>query len=72
MALTIEGATLRVQQRVPTGTHVVVARELRRRLASALAGASIGTGKWDTPLPITTQQVGLETHRPPQPGGTAQ
>ncbi len=29
-----------------------VASELRRRLAAALVRESIGTGRWDTPLPI--------------------
>ncbi len=58
MGLAIEGATLRIQQRVPTGTHGPVASELRRRLAAALAEASIGTGRWDTPLPIATQEAG--------------
>ena len=32
----IDGASLRIQQRVPTGTHGPVASELRRRLAAAL------------------------------------
>jgi small conductance mechanosensitive channel len=51
----IEGASVRIQQRVPTGTHGPVASELRRRLAAALGAASIGTGRWDTPLPITSE-----------------
>ena len=50
----IDGASLRIQQRVPTGTHGPVASELRRRLAAALVSASIGTGRWDTPLPISS------------------
>ncbi len=54
----IDGASLRIQQRVPTGTHGPVASELRRRLAAALVSASIGTGRWDTPLPITTETLG--------------
>jgi small conductance mechanosensitive channel len=49
----LDGASLRIQQRVPTGTHGPVASELRRRLAAALASASIGTGRWDTPMPIS-------------------
>jgi small-conductance mechanosensitive channel len=56
--LTLEGASLRVQQRVAAGEHGPVASELRRRLASAFAAGSIGTGKWDTALPITTQEAG--------------
>jgi small conductance mechanosensitive channel len=53
-ALSIEGASLKIQQRVPTGMHGPVASELRRRLANALVAASIGTGRWDTALPIST------------------
>jgi hypothetical protein len=34
--------------------HGPVASELRRRLANALVAASIGTGRWDTALPIST------------------
>lgn len=56
--LTLEGATLRVQQRVVTGQHGPVASELRRRLAAALASDAIGTARWDTPLPIATGQSG--------------
>jgi moderate conductance mechanosensitive channel len=52
--LGIEGATLRLQRQVPTGTAGPVASELRRRLATALADASIAAGRWDTPLPIST------------------
>ena len=53
-AVGLDGASLRIQQRVPTGAHGPVASELRRRLAAELASASIGTGRWDTPLPITS------------------
>jgi hypothetical protein len=56
--LTLEGASLRVQQRVVAGEHGPVASELRRRLVKALGGASIGTGRWDTPLPISTAPTG--------------
>lgn len=52
--LSVDGASLRLQQRVTTGSHGPVASELRRRLALALATGSIGTGRWDTPLPIVT------------------
>jgi len=52
--LSVDGASLRLQQQVPTGTALPVASELRRRLANALVTASIGTGRWDTPLPIST------------------
>ena len=56
--LTLEGASLKVQQRVVAGEHGPVASELRRRLASAFAAGSIGTGKWDTALPVTMQEAG--------------
>jgi hypothetical protein len=52
--LSIEGASLRLQRQVPAGTAGTVASELRRRLANALATASIGTGRWSSPLPIST------------------
>jgi small-conductance mechanosensitive channel len=52
--LTLEGASLRLQRQVPAGTAGPVASELRRRLANALASASIASGRWDTPLPIST------------------
>ncbi len=55
--LGIEGASLRLQLRVLTGMHGPVASELRRRLAAALVSASIGTGRFDTPQPITTRPV---------------
>jgi hypothetical protein len=38
---------------VVTGQHGPVASELRRRLAAALAAGAIGTGRWDTPLPVS-------------------
>jgi small-conductance mechanosensitive channel len=56
-ALGIEGASLRIQLRVLTGLHGPVASELRRRLASALVSASIGTGRFDTPQPITNEPM---------------
>ncbi len=50
----MDGATIRLQQRVPAGAQTAVASELRRRLAAALVAASIGTGRWDTPMPIVS------------------
>jgi small-conductance mechanosensitive channel len=50
-----DGVSLRVQQRVLTGAQAAVASELRRRLSTALVAASIGTGRWDTPMPIISQ-----------------
>jgi small conductance mechanosensitive channel len=55
--LGIEGASLRIQLRVLTGMHGPVASELRRRLAAALVSASIGTGRFDTPQPITNEPM---------------
>jgi small conductance mechanosensitive channel len=48
----MDGAMVRLQQQVQTGAQGDVASELRRRLVAALASASIGTGRWDTPMPI--------------------
>ena len=48
----MDGATIRLQQRVRAGTQTAVASEFRRRLAAALVAGSIGTGRWDTPMPI--------------------
>ena len=53
----MDGASIRLQQRVPTGVQALVASELRRRLAGALVAVSIGTGRWDTPMPIVTHPV---------------
>ncbi len=53
----MDGASIRLQQRVPTGAQTAVASELRRRLAAALVAVSIGTGRWDTPMPIVTHPV---------------
>lgn len=54
-ALTLDGATVRIQQRVSPGAQMAVASAIRRRLAGTLADASVGIGRWDTPLPISTQ-----------------
>ena len=51
----MDGASIRLQQRVPTGVQAAVASELRRRLAGAFVEVSIATGRWDTPLPIVSQ-----------------
>ena len=50
----LDGATIRLQQRVPAGAQTAVASEFRRRLAAALVAGSMGTGRWDTPLPIVS------------------
>lgn len=57
----IDGPSVRIQQRVSTGSQGPVTSELRSRFVSALASASIGTGRWDTPLPITTEATGTGT-----------
>ena len=57
-AMTIDGASLRLQQRVATGTRMPVSSELRRRLIAAFAAESIGTARWDTPLPIVSEPPG--------------
>jgi len=48
-ALTLDGATIRVQRHVPPSERLVATSELRRRLLAAFTEASIGTGHWDTP-----------------------
>lgn len=50
-ALTIDGATIRVQRRVAPGQGGPVSGELRRRLIAALATESIETVRWDVPAP---------------------
>jgi len=55
--LTLDGATMRVQRRVPTGEGGAATSELRRRLAAALAAESVGTGRWDTP-PLAAEAAG--------------
>ena len=48
-ALTLDGATIRLQRRVPPGVRLEANSELRRRLSLAFAAESIGTGRWDSP-----------------------
>ena len=48
-ALTLDGATIRLQRRVPPAFRFEATSELRRRLTAAFAAESIGTGRWDTP-----------------------
>ena len=55
--LTLDGATLRVQRRVPPGEGGAATSELRRRLAAGLAAESVGTGRWDTP-PLMAEAAG--------------
>lgn len=59
----MDGATIRLQQRVPAGAQAAVASEFRRRLAAALVAGSIGTGRWDTPMPIVSQTNALPQAR---------
>ena len=61
--INMDGATIRLQQRVPTGAQVAVASEFRRRLAEALVAGSIGTGRWDTPMPIVSLPSALPQAR---------
>ena len=57
-AIGMDGASIRLQQRVATGAQAPVASELRRRLVAALAAASVGTGRWDTPMPVVNRNPG--------------
>jgi moderate conductance mechanosensitive channel len=50
-ALTLDGATIRLQRRVPPSVRAAVTSELRRRLLDAYRAEGIGTGRWDTPMP---------------------
>jgi len=63
-ALTIDGVGLRLQHRVTPGSRMPVSSELRRRLVAAFVAESIGTGRWDTPLPIVSESP----QRTAQPG----
>lgn len=47
--LGVDGASIRVQQRVLAGAQTAVAAELRRRLAAAYAASGVGIGRWDVP-----------------------
>lgn len=51
----MDGASIRLQLRVATGAQGPIASELRRRLVVALAAVSVGTGRWDTPMPILSR-----------------
>ena len=53
-ALTLDGATIRLQRRVPPAVRAAVTSELRRRLLEAFSAEGIGTGRWDTPMPLPT------------------
>lgn len=50
-ALTLDGATIRLQRRVPPAVRAAATSELRKRLLEAFAAEGIGTGRWDTPMP---------------------
>jgi len=65
-ALTLDGATIRVQRHVPPSERLVATSELRRRLLAAFTEASIGTGHWDTP-PVASDQAAA----PPAPEADA-
>jgi moderate conductance mechanosensitive channel len=50
-ALTLDGATIRLQRRVPPSERTPATSELRKRLLEAFTAEGIGTGRWDTPMP---------------------
>ena len=58
IALTLDGAVIRVQRRVPPTLRGPVTSELRRRLSAALAAESIGMGRWDTPPLAAAEPAG--------------
>ena len=51
-ALSLDGATIRLQRRVSPSVRAAATSELRRRLLEAFAAEGIGTGRWDTPMPL--------------------
>ena len=63
LALTLDGASIRLQRRVPPALRLEATSELRRRLLAAFAAESIGTGRWDTP-PLAAAQPS----EPTEPG----
>jgi small-conductance mechanosensitive channel len=72
VALTLDGATIRVQRRVPPGLRSEATSELRRRLVEAMNAESIGTGRWDTPMPAAApaaaaMEAAAEAEAPPGP-----
>jgi small conductance mechanosensitive channel len=52
VALTLDGATIRLVRRVPPAVRAAAGSELRRRLMDAFRADSIGTGRWDAPMPM--------------------
>jgi small conductance mechanosensitive channel len=66
-ALTLDGATIRVQRHVPPSERLAATSELRRRLLAAFTEASIGTGHWDTP-PVDSEPAPA----PPAPEADAE
>lgn len=68
--ISLDGAALRVVQRVLAGEHGPVSSELRRRLAAALDAAAVGTGRWDTPLPVATWPMPSDGGRGTGPAAT--
>lgn len=52
VALTLDGATIRLMRRVPPAVRATAGSELRRRLMDAYRAESIGTGRWDAPMPM--------------------
>jgi small-conductance mechanosensitive channel len=66
-ALTVDGASIRLQLHVSPTARMGVSSEVRRRIATAFTADSIGIARWDTPLPVVTQSAaqGDETRAAP-------
>ena len=65
-ALTLDGATIRVQRHVPPSDRLAATSERRRRLLAAFTESSIGTCHWDTP-PVASDPAAA----PPAPEADA-
>ena len=71
VALTLDGATIRLMRRVPPAVRATASSELRRRLLEAFAAESIGTGRWDAPMPLPVAPEASQPtagSQPPQSG----
>jgi small conductance mechanosensitive channel len=70
LALTLDGASIRLQRRVPPSLRLEATSELRRRLTAAFAAESIGTGRWDTP-PLAAAPLAVEAAQSDEGGPTS-
>jgi small conductance mechanosensitive channel len=69
VALTLDGATIRLMRRVPPAVRATASSELRRRLLEAFRAESIGTGRWDAPMPMPVGPPEASQHEPAESKG---